>query len=866
MTTLAQQLQKLPHRFHVCQIYESRDEQIAAAIPFIAQGFEHGEKCLLVADESVGDAVLAAFKAQGIRFDHNPRAFEHVADREALGISNVLDPESVVEALSHLEVDAIADGFTGLRICRDVAWSFGTQIDAEDLIRFEIGTNRFVQSSLTSLLCQFERSKFDGETIHDALRTHPLVLIEKSLAQNPYFESPEILLESARESTPELKRKRADWWVERLKQAHAASVRTEPAEESLKRVAERERKRKEHYRLIAESLPHIVWMARADGYVDFLNTRGEEFLGKSQEEVQGTRWTDIVHPEDAERVLETWQTAVETREYYQTEFRVLARDGSYRWFLSQAFPLRGVNGEVERWIGRMTDIDQRKKTEDEMRLRDRAMQAVSQGILMTDPSQPDNPVIFCSPSFQKMTGYSCEEILGRNCRFLQGPLTDPQAVQALHNAVRNERPCTVEILNYRKDGTTFWNEVSISPVRDEKGVLTHYIGVQADITERRKLEEELRQAQKMETVGQLAGGIAHDFNNLLTIIIGYGDLLAESVRPDAPVHELLEEIRKAVERSAATIRQILTYSSKQVLSPRVLDLNEIVAGTETMIRRAIGEGIELETALHPNLWSTKADAGQIQQILLNLVVNSRDAMPRGGKLSIRTENVELHARRSDQAEIPEGKYVAVSVTDTGGGMTPEVQARIFEPFFTTKEVGRGTGLGLSVVHQVLQQYEGHIEIETEPGRGTSIRILLPQSTAGSVTAKTPIPRSRGVRGSETVLVVEDDVAVRSLVTHFLAESGYTVLEAATSNAAFEICISRQEPIELLLMDVVMPGLGGSALAERLKDLHPEMKVLFMSGYTDDSVLQYGVQQDQVEFLRKPFSPLALAQKVREVLT
>ncbi|WP_238602802.1 hybrid sensor histidine kinase/response regulator [Fimbriiglobus ruber] len=512
------------------------------------------------------------------------------------------------------------------------------------------------------------------------------------------------------------------------------------------------------------------------------------------------------------------------------------------------------------------DITERKRTEDVLWMRNRVIGAVTQGILITDPKQPDNPIVYASPGFVQMTGYKVGEVLGRNCRFLQGKDTDLEAVARVREAVRAGEPCTVEVLNYQKNGTPFWNELSVSPVRDETGILTHFVGVQVNVTERKKLEEKFRHVQKMEAIGQLAGGVAHDFNNLLTIINGYSEILLQSLPLDDPSRHMVTQIFKAGERSAGLTRQLLAFSRQQVLAPRVLVLNEIVTDTEQMLRRLLGEDVRLTTTLTPNLWAVRADPGQVEQVLMNLAVNAQDAMPTGGRLTIETRNVELdESYVQAHPEARSGPFALLSVTDTGNGIPPDVIARIFEPFFTTKEVGKGTGLGLATVYGIVKQSGGHVGVYSEVGVGTTFKVYLPRAErlpSGSMIA-------RGLRvsprGAETILLVEDDHGVRGLTRHVLSECGYTVLEAAEGDDAVRLATGRAAPIHLLITDVVMPGPGGLLVAERVTQRHPEVRVLFVSGYTDDAVIRHGILREGVNFLQKPFSPVALTFKVREVL-
>jgi signal transduction histidine kinase/ActR/RegA family two-component response regulator len=418
----------------------------------------------------------------------------------------------------------------------------------------------------------------------------------------------------------------------------------------------------------------------------------------------------------------------------------------------------------------------------------------------------------------------------------------------------------------RPDGSVRWVWDHRYPALDSEGKVERFVGIAEDITERRRLEEQYLQAQKKEAVGRLAGGVAHDFNNLLTVINGSGDLALGTLPPDHPATGFLTEMVRAGERGAVLTRQLLAFSRQQLVTPRVLDLNAIVLDLEKLLGRIIGEDIVLSCHLQPGLGSVKADAGQVEQVLMNLAVNARDAMPRGGKLTIETRNVELDpSYAGTHAEARPGPHVLLAVSDTGSGMTAEVRARIFDPFFTTKEVGKGTGLGLATVHGIVKQSGGHVGVYTEPGRGTTFKVYLPRVPEAPARGKSHAGQVVLPRGTETVLLAEDEDAVRSLLALVLRQGGYTVLEASDGQKALHIAAGHQGPIHLLVTDVVLPEVGGRELAERLQAGRPQMKVLYLSGYTRDAVVRHGILEDQVHFLSKPFSPAVLAQKVREVL-
>jgi len=624
------------------------------------------------------------------------------------------------------------------------------------------------------------------------------------------------------------------------------------------------RRSEERFRVLADAIPQIVWTAGPDGAIDYFNTRVTEYTGFSVAELIGWSWSRVIHPDDLPHVSEIWGEVLRSGVPRDIEFRIRQTDGNYRGFIFRQVAVR--DGEtVVRWFGTGTDIHDLKQAEEALRLRDRAMQAVTQGILITDPNQSDNPIVYASPGFELLTGYSATEAVGRNCRFLQGEDTDPEMIDRLHAATTAGLECSVEFLNYRKDGTPFWIALHISPVRDASGRTTHFVGVQVDVTERKKLEDQLRQSQKMEGIGQLAGGVAHDFNNLLTVINGYSDMVLDRLPAGHPDRGPIEGIRSAGERAAGLTNQLLAFSRRAVLEPRILDPNAAVTESVEMLRRLIGEHINLRVNLDPRVNRVRMDPNQLGQILMNLAVNAQDAMPSGGRLTLETRNAELdenYARTHPDARA--GRYVLITVSDTGMGMTEKVKARIFEPFFTTKGSGKGTGLGLAAVHGIVRQSGGYIEADSVVGNGTAFRVYLPAgATPDEVTKREDRGTVRG--GTETILLVEDQAEVREIALIALRTHGYNVLSAASGPDALLLMETQSRPIDILVTDVIMPGMSGRVLAETLRQRQPGLKILYASGYTDDDVVHHGVRRAEVAFLHKPFTPDSLARCVREVL-
>jgi len=439
-------------------------------------------------------------------------------------------------------------------------------------------------------------------------------------------------------------------------------------------------------------------------------------------------------------------------------------------------------------------------------------------------------------------------------------------IRAGENARATGKPYRAEHRIIRPDGSNRLVQQQAELITDPLGTAVRMVGTIQDITDVRHLEEQLRQSQKMEAIGRLAGGIAHDFNNLLTGIIGYSDLLLSSLNSNEPARQDLQEIKKAGERAASLTSQLLAFSRRQMLQPSVLDLNKVVVNLDKMLRRLIAEDIELVTRLASELGHVRVDPGQIEQIIMNLAVNARDAMLQGGKLTIETNNVELdeaYARR--HVAVTAGHYVMLAVSDTGCGMDEETQSRIFEPFFTTKEAGKGTGLGLSTVYGIVKQSGGNIWVYSEPGQGTTFKVYLPYVDKLAEAMEKPTIAAAMPHGSETILVAEDEETVRKLACQVLRNSGYQIIEVPNSREALLASERYEGPIHLLLTDVVMPQMSGRELAKRLTSLRPTMKVLYMSGYTDDAIVHHGILEPGLAFIQKPFTPGTLARKVREVL-
>jgi PAS domain S-box-containing protein len=532
-------------------------------------------------------------------------------------------------------------------------------------------------------------------------------------------------------------------------------------------------------------------------------------------------------------------------------------------------PVRDEAGNYYGRIWEFRDITESKRAEASLRLLESAIKQTKESVMITEGNLdlPGPKIVFVNPAFTQMTGYTAEEVIGKTPRILQGLGTDRTVVRRLRENLERGEPFEGEATNYRKGGKEFDMEWQIAPLRDASGKITHFVATQRDITERKKLEAQFRQSQKMESIGQLAGGVAHDFNNILAIILMQSELLKSNGGLSASQAEFADEIGLTVQRAAALTRQLLLFSRREVFQPRDLDLSASITSTAKMLGRILGENIQMQLKLASQPMFIHADAGMIDQILLNLTVNARDAMPNGGQLLIETSGVEFDEFAASQsAQVRIGSFVRLSVSDSGCGIPPEIIPKIFEPFFTTKDVGKGTGLGLATVFGIVKQHQGWINVYSEVNHGTTFRIYLPRlaKNGGQKSAQPTLATLRG--GHETILLVEDDPPLRLSMNMALSQLGYRILDAPTGVKALEVWHENRNEISLLLTDLVMPdGMTGKNLAQHILHENPKLKVIFMSGYSAELVGKDFPLKEGVNFLTKPFQAVKLAQAVRNSL-
>ncbi len=568
----------------------------------------------------------------------------------------------------------------------------------------------------------------------------------------------------------------------------------------------------------------------------------------------------VLHPEDRGGAVVSFTDSARALKPWHHEFRVALPKQGVRWRMGDALPERLADGSTL-WHGFIMDITDRRRTEEALE----ESEDIFRSFMEHSPiyvffKNHEIRAIRLSRNYEKMLGMPIDEILGKTMDELFPSELARSMIEDDLNVLKGGKLIEVE----EELAGRFYTTIKFPIIKQGKPPLL--AGFTIDITERKNLEEQLRLAQKMEAVGQLAGGIAHDFNNLITVITGYSELLLLKFPPDNPERPKVEEILKAGNRASQLTRQLLAFSRKQVLQPKVVSLNDIVTGIEGMLQRLIGEKILLTSATEPRLWNVLVDPSQIEQVIMNLAVNSRDAMPHGGSLSLATANVVLsEAFAQDHKGASPGPHALLTVRDTGCGMDEETISHVFEPFFTTKEAGKGTGLGLATVYGIVKQSGGYIDLESAVGKGTTIRVYFPRTSEEWVEAREEDPIADPLKGTETVLVVEDERSVRDLVASVLSGKGYKVLTVGGGIAGLRFCEGHEGRIDLLITDVIMPEMGGVEFSARLKAVRPGMKVLFMSGNAEDAEIQKEVLGKGHPFLQKPFKQKELLLKVREVI-
>jgi two-component system cell cycle sensor histidine kinase/response regulator CckA len=802
-------ISEAPWGTHLCQFYQTKEDLIDVLVPYFKAGLETHEFCMWVTSEPLGEneakrAITAAVPDSDKYFKAGQ--MEIVPYTEWYLQDGAFDLQRVLNAWIDKLNQALANGYDGMRVTGNKAWL--EKKDWKDFTSYEAAVNDAIGKYRMIAICSYALDKCGATEVIEVVNNHQFALI----------------------------RRMGKWCIIETAALKLSREELQRTESNLKNI-------------IRNSADGII-IVDQNGIVRFANPAAETLFGRKTGELIGEPFGFPVITNEA------------------TELSVFGRNGKAK---TAEMRVVEVDWEEENaYLASLRDISERKQAQEAIEKERNWLRTIIDNlpdyIYVKDT---DSRYIVTNNANARFLGLSIpEEVVGKSIfelfpqELAEKHYADDQEVVRKGRSLINREESLIDEVGKRT-----WNLSTKVPLRGPSGKIIGLVGIAKDITEHKKLQAQLQQSQKMEAIGNLAGGIAHDFNNLLTTIMGNADLASIHVSNNDLLHDDIEEIKKASERGASLVSHLLAFSRKQMIHPRVLDLNERLNDSEKMLRRLIGENIELCIALEPQLWEVKADPGQIDQVVMNLAVNARDAMPHGGTLTIETANAELdedYFHDRGVAKDP-GPYVILAISDTGIGMDKETQSHIFEPFFTTKEIGKGTGLGLSTVYGIAKQNNGYVWTYSEPGKGSTFKIYLPRAEGAAEASQKEKAAAMELHGSGTLLVVEDDDMLRKTARAILEKYGYHVLEAQDGEDALRVSGEYEGTIQLMITDVVMPKMNGRDLAKHLQPQRPEMNILYMSGYTTNSIVNNQVLDAQLAFLQKPFTSKELACKVREVL-
>lgn len=840
--TSAEAVAQLTLGDHLSLIYETAEDQFASVVPFIRLGLQRGERCMYIFDENTEEDVLRALQAGGIATDEAiaSGALVLVGKRDTYLKEGHFDPDLMIDLLERSTAEARAAGFSALRVTGEMTWALAGEAGSERLIEYEAKLNRFFPGSDCLAICQYNRNRFSAEVIRDVIRTHPLVIVGQMVCRNPWFVPPDEL-----RAPPSLEAE-----VDRLLRQMVETAKIE---------AELFRSEQKFATLFDKSPYPVALTTWPEGVLVEVNEAFERIFGFSKQEALGKTFLDLGVDRDPRRRAQVVAELRSRGSVFILETTLYTKQGEARLF-SIHLDLVEIGGNPY-ILATAQDITESKRVEESLLETQRRYQEAERVAHLGNWEW--NIVtneLWWSEGIYRIFGLQPEHFVPTYESFLASvhPEDRSTVAAAVDAALRQGFPYDIDHRIVRPDGTIRIVHERAEVVRDFGGRPIRMVGTVQDVTEARLLQEQLRQrneqlrqAQKLEAIGQLAGGIAHDFNNILQAISGLTGLL--KLRADSPelLGRTVDELEEHVRRATSLTRQLLLFSRREVTKLEYVELCELVSGMAKMLRRLLPENIQLSVDVCPDPCTVYADRGQIEQVLMNLALNARDAMPDGGTLTIRTNKAA------------EG-WAWFEVKDTGCGMTDEVKAHLFEPFFTTKPAGRGTGLGLAVVHGIVTSHGGRIEVESAPGMGSTFRVYLPlaQKEAPRTHPQTAARALESGHG-ERILLVEDEEGVRQALADVLESLGYQVVAVGSAEEAF--ALPEDSTFDLLLTDLVLPGLSGVELAIGLQSRWPDLRLLLMSGHTEDQVAKYAVFTGRVRFLQKPFDLATLARELRNAL-
>jgi two-component system cell cycle sensor histidine kinase/response regulator CckA len=823
---------------HFCQFYQTQEDLIDILVPYFKAGLENNEFCMWITAEPLNAKKAKASLKKVVRNldDYIEKGQIEILDfSQWYTKSGRFDADDVLDGWVEKEKQALERGFDGLRLSGNTFWLEDN--DWRGFAEYEEMINDIIENYKMLAVCSYSLDKGGATEIMDVIANHQFALAKQKNRWKIIESSKQKRIEDAlKKKTHNLNER-----VKELNCLYGISKLDETPDISLDELIQGT------VDLIPLSLMY------PENTCSRILLDGKEYKTKNFKETNPKLSSDIIINDKRTGVLEVYcleeKTGIDEEPSLGEEISLINSIAERIGHISERYKVKEVGRKNRiKYFNHFNDAP--------------IMYVITENLnslpIITDVNK----------LFLHKTGYSRDEVVGQPLDKFYTPGSRHKSSKGGYERAPNGG-FIIELRDMvAKNGQVINTTLHALPEKDNSDKVTGTRTAFIDITESKRLEKQLIQSQKMEAIGTLAGGVAHDFNNILTTIIGYADLMLMTLDTDKPLTEEIEEIKIAGERAAALTRQLLAFSRKQIVQPKVQDLNKLLTGIEKMLVRLIGEDIEILMIPESALWKVEIDPGQMEQVIMNLAVNSRDAMPNGGKLTIETVNMDLDENYFTDHGIVEkhpGSYVVLTVSDTGIGMDKETQEHIFDPFYTTKEKGRGTGLGLSTIYGIIKQNNGFIWVYSEPGQGSTFKIYLPKvkgDVKGEEKEQTPVIK---LDGSETVLIVEDDDSLRKLAQKSLQPHGYRVLAAENGEDALRVSKEHEGPIDLLITDVVMPKMGGKEVAERLQPLYPQMKTIYMSGYTDDSIVHRGVLAPGLNFIEKPFSPEGLARKVREVL-